>query len=90
MESPLQPRFYRRYLQLFALLMALQAALFLHDSIRDPFPQDRLPSLGPTADAVVRSLQHDLSHQRRLAGLQLLMCACIFLTAARALRPAGD
>ena len=75
-----------RVLLFLSVCIGLQGVLDLRESFRDPFPQDRLPSLGVTADTVIRQVQVDLGRQRRIAGFQLLACAFLLWGAASELR----
>ena len=89
MESPRRPVWSRPLLLFLAACIGLQGVLSLRDSFRDPFPQDRLPSLGVTADTVIRDVQRTLSRQRRLAGFELLVCAFLIWGVAGDRRQAG-
>lgn len=75
MESDRRLRVFRAFIFLFAVGTAMQGGIDLYRSSRDIFPQQRLPSLGVTADTTVRILQERMRDQNLLAGLQLLACA---------------
>lgn len=75
MESDRRLRVFRAFIFLFAAGTAMQGGIDLYRSSRDMFPQDRLPSLGVTADTALRIVQERMRDQNLLAGVQLLSCA---------------
>ena len=82
MESDRRLRGFRACIVLFAAGVALQGGIDLYRSSRDVFPQQRLPSLGVTADTTIGILQEKMREQNLMAGLQLLTCASMIAALA--------